>query len=123
MGEANVTTAVWAAPILPGQGEVWRRICQELMASRRREYVASRQELGILCEVAWLVPTVQGELAVICWRGANARRPRRQILVSDRPFDRWFRRELQKVLGPAQLRSFAGTQAERLYQWRAPAQQ
>ena len=49
---------IWAAPLLPGRSEAWRRFCQELMGSQRAQYVNSRRRLGIGHEEAWLVPRV-----------------------------------------------------------------
>ena len=89
------------------------------MASRRRGYAASRQRLGIQREAAWLVATPQGELAVVCWQGSSLHRAWQEMLASDRPFDRWFRRRLEQYLDLSKAQSPAQREGERLYCWQA----
>lgn len=120
MRDEKRTSGIWTAPVLPGKSEGWRRFCQELMASRRQAYAASRQRLGIQREAAWLVTTQQGELAIVCWEGSSLRQAWREMLASERPFDRWFQRQLEQFLDLSEVQSPAQKQSERLYCWRMP---
>lgn len=114
------TTVVWAAPVLPGKSEGWRRFCQELMGSRRREYAASRQRLGIRQETSWLVATAQGKVAVLCWEETDRRGAWQALLASERPFDRWFRRQLERFLDLSEVEGSAEEVGARLYCWQSP---
>ena len=55
-------TIVFAAPILPGQSEEWRRWLQEIMELHRPQYEESRRCLGITGERVWIAETVNGYL-------------------------------------------------------------
>lgn len=111
--------SIWAAPVLPGKGEGWRRFCQELMGSRRPEYVTSRQRLGIEREASWLIETPQGAMAVVCWKGTGRPEAWQALLVSERPFDRWFRERLEHFLDLSAAQTFGREASEPLYCWEA----
>ena len=111
------TAGIWTAPVLPGKSEGWRRFCQSLMGSRRQAYVASRGRLGIEREASWLVKTAQGELALVAWQGTGLDRAWQAVLAPERPFDRWFRRQLERFLDLSQAQPPAGQQSEPLYCW------
>lgn len=125
----ETTTILWAAPILPGKEESWRRFCQELMASRRAEYDAAHRRLGVCRQEAWLVKTAHHDLAVVHMRlvvpdeerpGGRQRVWRRlwqKIQDSERPFDRWYRKQLEQICGPDLVPSLAQKPSERLFRW------
>jgi len=58
-------------PILAGKVEAWRRFCQELSGSRRKQYEASRQRLGITRERMALMETSFGATAVTTLEAPN----------------------------------------------------
>lgn len=122
MRDEKKTSVIWTAPVLPGKSEGWRRFCQELLASRRQAYAVSRQRLGIQREAVWLVTTPQGELAVVYWEGSSLRRAWQEMLSSERPFDRWFRQQLEQFLALSEVQSLAQKRSERLYRWQSPDQ-
>ena len=114
------STILWAAPILPGRAEMWRRFCQTLMASRQAEHAASRKRLGICREATWFVTTTESDLAMVTMTTRSPQTQEKilsQILDSERPFDRWYRTQLQQILGPKQVRALARKQSYLLYRW------
>lgn len=90
---------ILAAPILPGKEEAWRRFCQEMRGSRRRQYEESRRALGIVREEARLVPTPQGSMAVINIAAPDLAEALRRLATSQRPFDCWFRHNVLEIHG------------------------
>jgi len=86
-------------PILPGKEEAWRRLYQELSGSRRPEYEGSRRRLGITRECVWVAQILQGEIAIVYLEAEELAQVILQLAVSDLPFDRWFRQQLQEAHG------------------------
>src|SRR5512135_1692503 len=86
-------------PILDGKVEAWRRFCQELSGFRRDPYEASRQRLGITRERLALVETAFGATAVTTLEAHDVAQALGQIIVSELPFDVWYRERLQKLHG------------------------
>jgi hypothetical protein len=85
--------------ILPGKEEAWRRFYQELAGTRRAEYEQSRRQLGITREHAWIVQTHPGELLIAYLEVEHLEQMLPTLLVSDLPFDDWFRQQCQGLHG------------------------
>lgn len=85
--------------ILPGKEEAWRRFYQELAGTRRAEYEQSRRQLGIIREQAWIVQTHLGELLIAYLEVEHLEQMLPTLLVSDHPFDGWFRQQCQSLHG------------------------
>jgi len=79
--------------------EAWRRFCQELCDFRRQPYEASRQRLGITRERLALVETAFGATAVTTLEAPDVAQALGQIIVSELPFDVWYRDKLQELHG------------------------
>lgn len=86
-------------PILDGKVEAWRRFCQELCGFRQKQYEASRQKLGITRERLALVETAFGATAVTTLEAPDVAQALGQIIVSELPFDVWYREKLQELHG------------------------
>jgi hypothetical protein len=86
-------------PILEGKVEAWRRFCQELSGSRQQPFEASRQRLGITRERLALVETTFGATSVTTLEAPDVARALGQIIVSENPFDVWYRDKLQELHG------------------------
>jgi hypothetical protein len=86
-------------PIVVGKVEVWRRFCQELAGSQRQMYEASRHRLGITRERLALVETAFGSASVTTIEALDVDRALGQIIASKRPFDRWYREQVQTLHG------------------------
>jgi len=86
-------------PILDCKVEAWRRFCQELCGFRRKQYEASRQRLGITRERLALVETAFGATAVTTLEAPDIAQALGQIIISELPFDVWYREKLQELHG------------------------
>ena len=90
---------VLTLPIAAGRVEAWRRFCQELSGSRRPEFEASRQRLGITRERMVLVESLFGASAVTTLEAHNLALALAEMLASKRPFESWYRERLQDLCG------------------------
>ena len=113
-------TIIFAAPILPGRSEVWRRWLQELIESRRPEYEESRRHLGVSGERVWIAETVSGDVAVIGVVAAQPSQVLAQLASSDRPFDRWYREQLLALQGFDLTKPLGRASPELVLEWWAP---
>ena len=86
-------------PILAGKIEAWRRFCQELSGSRLQLYEASRRRLGITCERMALLETSFGSASTTTLEAPNIAQVLTELIVSARPFDRWYREQLEELHG------------------------
>ncbi len=89
----------FAAPILPGKLETWRRFNEELKGSRKSQHAESRRRLGIRNERAWLQQTPHGDFAVVYLEGDNPAQMMQGIAQSNDPFDQWFKQQVQEIHG------------------------
>jgi len=83
-----VTT--FAAPILPGRTETWKKAVSEISGARKAEYEDSRRRMGVTREIASLQSTPQGDFVVVCIEADDPATVMSRYLASDAPFDRWF---------------------------------
>jgi hypothetical protein len=86
-------------PILDGKVEAWRRFTQELRGFRQKSFEDSRQRLGITREQLALVETAFGAMAVTTLEAPDVAQALGQIIVSEHPFDVWYREQLQDLHG------------------------
>jgi hypothetical protein len=86
-------------PIVAGKVEAWRRFCQEMSGSQRQMYEASRRRLGITRERLALVESGFGSAAVTTLEADEVGLALGQIIASNRPFDRWYREQMQELHG------------------------
>jgi len=90
---------IFAAPILPGRSEPWRRFLQEMMELRRPEYEQSRRRLGISGERAWIAETVNGAVAVVAVITAQPEQVLARLARSDLAVDCWYREQVLALQG------------------------
>jgi hypothetical protein len=106
-----------AIPLLMGKGEQWRRWTQELLGSRRSEYAASRQRLGIHLERCW-TGTVQGvELVFVYLEVEDPVEMCTRLARSSHPFDRWYREKLRELFGLNITQHHRGLLLEEVFVW------
>jgi hypothetical protein len=113
-----MTTAVIALPILAGKAEAWRRLCQEMRGGRRQEYEASRHELGIVREMAWLFNASHGSVALIYVDVGEPEHFLARLAASEQPFDCWFKRQLVEICGLDLRRLGPNSVMELVFDWR-----
>ena len=92
-------TVIWAAPILPGKAEAWRRFMQELMGNQRPAFDDICRRLKIRAMRSWVTETARGEIGVIAVVASQPKQIMAALSTSDRPFGHWFRAQLATLQG------------------------
>src|SRR6266581_6839401 len=101
----------------PGTQERWRRLYQELAASRRAQFEASCRQAGISQVQIWLVQLRRGELLLMRLHVQQSRQVLLELAQSERPFERWLRRQLQGLLGWNVQEVLPEQQQELIFAW------
>jgi hypothetical protein len=89
----------FALPILPGKTEDVRAFQRELNGFRKREYMASRQRVGIVRERWFLQETAGGDVLLVSMESPDSASALRRLAVSQDAFDGWFKRQLAGTTG------------------------
>jgi hypothetical protein len=108
---------IFAAPILPGRSEGWRRFLQEMMESRRPEYEESRRRLGISQERAWIAETAHGNVAVVAVVAAQPEQVLARLATSELAVDRWYREQLLALQGFDLAKPLSRASPELVLEW------
>lgn len=108
----------FVAPFLPGKVEDHRRFCEELVGSRRDEYQASRQRLGIKREAAWHQETPAGKVSVVYIEADDPASAMQGMGSSTDSFDEWFRARVLDIHG-FDLANPSGPPPEQVLDYRA----
>jgi len=104
-------------PLRPGTQERWRRLNQELAASRRDQFEASCRQAGISQVQVWLVQLRHGELLLMRLHVQPPHQALLELANSQRPFERWLRGQLQSLLGWNVEEVLPEQQQELLFAW------
>lgn len=113
-------TVIWAAPILPGKAEAWRRFMQEMMGDRRQDYEDACRRLGIRAMRGWVAETTRGDIGVIAVIASRPEQVMVELSESNVPFDRWFRIQLETLQGLDITRPPRIPPSDLVLNWRAP---
>lgn len=89
----------FALPILPGKTEDARDFQRELDGSRKIDYAASEQRIGIAREYWFLQQTPQGDMLLAFMDSPDFGSALGQFAQSQDEFDIWFKRRLADVTG------------------------
>jgi hypothetical protein len=116
-------TIIFAAPILPGQSEVCRRLLQEMIEFRRPQYEESRRRLGVRGEQVWIAETGNCNVAVIAVVAAQPERVMIQLATSNLAFDCWYREQLLAWQGFDMTKPLSRASPELVLEWRASKNQ
>ena len=86
-------------PLRSGTQERWRRLAQEVAGSRREQFEAFCQQVGITQVQVWVVQLQRGELLLMTLQTQEPQQTVLELATSARPFDRWLREQFQLLLG------------------------
>lgn len=120
MTESNAAGSahIFAAPIVPGKEEAWRRFLQEA-AESWVEYERLRRRLGIRRELVWLMPSAGGYVTVAYLElDGDLSGLFRRLAATEGSFDLWFKEEIVGCHGriePAQFSS--GSALDPIFSW------
>ncbi len=104
-------------PLRLGTQERWRRLFQDIAASRREQFEVSCQQVGISQVQVRLVQQRRGELLLI---RLHAQQPQQALLAlanAQGSFERWLRGQLQGLLGWNVQEVLSEQQQELLFTW------
>ncbi|MCC7360317.1 MAG: hypothetical protein IT317_12610 [Anaerolineales bacterium] len=110
-------TIIFAAPILPGRSEAWRRWLQEILELHRPAYEASRRRLGMAGERVWIAETANGCVAIIAIAAEHPEQALLEIATSNSPFDRWYREQWLALQGLDLGKTLTGALPELVLEW------
>ena len=105
----------FAAPILPGKEEEWRRFVQEVTEELPDDYGEFRRRLGFSNESLWLVRTDDAETAMAYLEADDPARVLVALSDPKRPFDTWLKGRLSELHGDALARMPRRTMAELIF--------
>ena len=91
--------ACFALPVLPSMTDAARAFMRDLETTRRDEYSASEQRIGIEREFWFLQHTEQGDLYVAYMESPDLGRAFELFCNSKDPFDIWFKEQLLAATG------------------------
>lgn len=81
----------FAAPILAGKADAWRKAVEEIKGPRNAAYKESRRKLGITREHVTLQSTPMGDMVVVHMDAPDQQQVMRAMMQSTSDFDTWFR--------------------------------
>jgi hypothetical protein len=87
--------ALFALPIHDGKSAAAHTFLQDLESSRKAEYAASEQRLGITKEVWAIQKTAMGELFVVFFQAPDIAGAVGQFVGSRDAFDLWFKAQVK----------------------------
>ena len=83
----------------PGTQERWRRLYQEVAESRKEQFEASCQHMGITQVQVRLVQLLHGDLMLVSLHTLEPHQSLQELATAERLFERWLRAQLQGLLG------------------------
>ncbi len=89
----------FAAPILPGKTDAWKRFVKSMARDHLEAYDKSRRRAGIKKEVAWLQHSPQGDNVVVYIEAKDLAKALEHFGKSQEPFDVWFRKMVLEIHG------------------------
>jgi hypothetical protein len=89
----------FALPIIHGKTEAARAFMRELEGSRKREFAASEQRIGITKELWYLQHTPNGDIFVTYMESPDFGKALSQFAQSQDDFDQWFKQQMEDVTG------------------------
>lgn len=94
-----MATVAFAAPILPGKLETWRKFSQEINGARRADFEDQQRRMGMTRQMVWLQQTPMGDFAVVMQEGGEVEQVMPRLGASDNPFDVRFRQQVLDIHG------------------------
>ena len=106
-----------ACPVRAGSQERWRRLAQEVAGSRREQFEAFCQHMGITQMQVWVVQMSPSELLLMTLQTQEPQQVLAELAISARPFDRWLREQFQLLLGWNLQEVLPGQHHDLIFSW------
>lgn len=94
-----MASVAFAAPILPGKLEAWKRFNDELNGPQRKEFEDQQKRIGIARQRVWLQHTPAGDMVLVVQEGEDPQKAMEILGASDNAFDVWFKEQVKDVHG------------------------
>jgi hypothetical protein len=104
-------------PLLPGKQESWRQFCKILQGSRRGDYAARREQIGIRKEEVWLSPIAQGDFVRGHLQVEHPEQVVADLVTAPHPFSCWLRQHLLELYGLDLAHLAPASAHELLFAW------
>ena len=104
-------------PLRSGTQERWRRLAQEVAGSRREQFEAFCQHVGITRMQVWVMQLSRSELLFMTLQTQEPQQALAELAISARPFDRWLREQLQLLLGWNLQEVLPGQNHDLIFTW------
>ncbi|HEV8580912.1 MAG TPA: hypothetical protein VGX68_17740 [Thermoanaerobaculia bacterium] len=109
---------VRAFPVLPGKESELRRFAAEMAGDRRSEAAAFYRSFGVIRESWHLQHTEHGAWIIgVTELTEDLETKAQAYATSQRPFDRWFKDQVEKISGINQDIEPLGPPTETLFAW------
>jgi hypothetical protein len=89
----------FAVPIPPGKTEAVRRLTDESLGARKREYDDMQRRSGVTEESYWLQRDPEGGDVLIVVSNSDQTGFRELMANPQTPFDRWYRDQIREIWG------------------------
>jgi hypothetical protein len=109
-----------AVPLLPNKVEAWKAWTREGAESRREEFDAFNERMGLTLHRAWLMEGPKGPLVIVVYDGPGAENFLQRVAKSKEPFDKWFRERITEYHGVDFSKLDALSMSKMYVDWRAP---
>ena len=104
-------------PLRSGTQERWRRLAQELAGSRREQFEACCQQVGITQIQVWVVQLQRIELLFVALHTQEPQQTLQALASSQSPFAHWLGEQLQGLLGCNLQEALADPPTDLLFTW------
>jgi predicted ester cyclase len=111
---------VLVQPILAGQEEALADFNRQFADDRHAEYVESRQKHGVLRDAAYEQQISESERVEIVYQEIVSGEGFAEMMVSDVPFDRWYRERVLQQHG-TDLTKLTGLPSQLVFEWPPPS--
>lgn len=101
-----------------GAWKAWMRECTD---SRRDEFEAFNERMGLTLHRAWLASEREGPLAIVVFDGPGAETFLQKLATSKEPFDKWFRERVSEYHGMDISKLSATAKSELCLDWHVPS--
>lgn len=107
----------FAVPIPPGKTEAVRRLTEECLGARKREYDDMQRRSGVTEESYWLQRNSKGGSDLLIVVSNSDQIDFMELMANPQtPFDRWYRDQIQDIFG-VDITEPAGERNELLGRW------
>jgi hypothetical protein len=110
-----------AVPVIPDKVEAWKAWVRECTDTRREEFEAFNERMGLTLHRAWLTQGREGPLVIVVYDGPGAEDFLSKLARSNEPFDKWLREHVTEYHKMDFSKVEAMPRSEIYMDWQAPS--